>query len=359
MVRHHMKGLEALGGAKRGEENESGLHSIATLGAEGLERVIGIPVEDIQELRIFRPVPSDFAYSEDPLWLVREWHWEDIRRERFASWEGIRRGSNIFIKGLGKFDIMDAYQRGIIQQRKQWDAYKLVDGVHWKYLKPAFQTFLDQRHQELRHVTPEASEGIEALELQEPANLNRAKEVRAFLVETRPPDFDLVGLFKTATCKEGFLKHCQGKRLLQLHAYLYDPWWLLSVKDLQVYGYFGKAVSGESAWSIHRSLTRILLRPEEDPIFQHLVRYSRYWNDPDRAVALDELLGHFPVDLQEGCATVVPDKLLRVLRERREREQKRQAGEDVRYEHLDVSSLYYHVFVIIPAFPLTACCVRN
>ena len=72
--------------------------------SEGMEKVLGIGPEVLEELRL------RFPYG----WVAEGWiesgEQAQMRAlEKVKSWDGITRGHDIFIPGLPRFDIMQAY----------------------------------------------------------------------------------------------------------------------------------------------------------------------------------------------------------------------------------------------------------
>ena len=69
--------------------------------SEGMEKVLGIGPEVLEELRLIDP----YRPESDPFFVFEKRH----ALEKVKSWDGITKGGDIFIPGLPKFDIMQAY----------------------------------------------------------------------------------------------------------------------------------------------------------------------------------------------------------------------------------------------------------
>ena len=69
--------------------------------SEGMEKVLGIGPEVLEELRH----QDGYVLENDPFFVFEKRH----ALEKVKSWDGITKGGDIFIPGLPKFDIMQAY----------------------------------------------------------------------------------------------------------------------------------------------------------------------------------------------------------------------------------------------------------
>ena len=150
-----------------------------------------------------------------------------LLRHRLLAWVPIKRGRDLFIRGLGGFDIKDVLDHTLLLRR----------------------SFMEQ-------VARRADDALSA----------------------RPAtgEFDLRGP--------------SSRELLQLSAFArwHPAGWLPPPAELQAYAYFD-ALRGSPTKL--QSVVNILSLPEGNVVRAHLIRHRCWWNDLEHANALDELEG--------------------------------------------------------------------
>ena len=123
-------------------------------------------------------------------------------------------------------------------------------------------------------------------------------------------------------------------------------WWLLSIEDVQVRGYFLNAlgVKGQDDPKTIKRLSTILSSGDDCPVRKHLINYHDYWNNPNHIGSIDELDDlargrtyettglRVEVKPPNGCATMKPKQPLNDLREQ---VRNITLGQDITYDWLD------------------------
>ena len=249
-------------------------------GHAGLERVLGITAnmtlqellyrkrvsyESFDERKLRRQLPSLYSL---PVWLPIE------VPESTKQWDGVNCGSDLFVRGLKRFDIKATYE-ALLRKRMRFltpggralrapgagaHDHRCIDSNPWKH--------------EVRFATV-------------PSELRACGHFPKLLDECEFYD-------------RGYEYH-DFERLLKRMGYLLSS-----------------------------------TVPECEARRKHLIRFSSWWNDLRNAAALDELcdepLGIFDArDWPEGGETMAPPRLLRTMREAKAR---RIRGPDVPFVHL-------------------------
>ena len=195
----------------------------------------------------------------------------ELLRHRLLTWVAVKRGRDLFIRGLGGFDIKHVLDHTMLLRR----------------------SFMEQ--------------------------------------VARRADYGLSAGPATGT-SYAFSFRTPSRRLLQLSAFArwHPAGWLPSPAELQAYAYFD-ALRG-SPTKLQRVM-KILSLPEGNVVRAHLIRHRCWWNDLEHANALDELdmthrVGQRPPLWPEGGEGLHPRRLLQVLR------RARSFGPHVRFDFL-------------------------
>ena len=159
-------------------------------------------------------------------------------RHRLLAWVRIQRGRDLFIRGLGGFDIKQVLDHTLRVRRLVMEA--LADRAA-KYLSG-----------------PSPAE-------------------RCWGVSTS-------------------IKELSTRDVLQLYAFArwHPTGWLPSLAELQAYGYFDALRDSPTKL---QSVVNILSLPENNVVRVHLIRYRSWWNNLQHSNALDELEVLYPVGL--------------------------------------------------------------
>ena len=284
---------------------------------QGLESVVEIRSSDAKELLEYAPSCQ----------VLDEWI------ERLLSWEGIRRGRDLFWVGHGGFDVMHIYKDLLAKQRAVYalDIVRLFKAPFLRKRCKQVQKQIDTARISAKEIPDVLSRipKIDLVELTDPKNMTERKKVRycsttppfPLFVRSTPPYSRGRASYGKTIC-ETMLLRCVYSGGLSSEAFPVShstPFWLVTVREEQLSGYFQQAVttgvSGNDKMAMSY-IQRLLTRPESCPARQHLQRYRDYWNNADMIGSLDELAiavenNSFPPDI----ADMRPKPLLRRLRQ--------------------------------------------
>jgi len=218
-------------------------HPDVQLALGNFERVTGITGNDAREMMQYA------AYLK--AWI-----------NRLLTWKEIHRGEDLFLPGLGGFNVTECFQEQALAKRRKW-AFEFVCLFKASFLRP---------HRRKLQQVPASSGSIE--------------EVQEALASY--PDLDLADMLQ-ASKKE----RKKNFRFREDRAWQYvfsgannrtTPFWLPTVGDLRTQAYFADTISSGNKRQDGRLahyLQKLLSRPKSNPQQQHLVRYHDHWNNPN------------------------------------------------------------------------------
>jgi len=312
---------------------------------QGLQKVVGIPADLAKQLL------RQFENCDDSE------SWDDWKR-RLLTWEKVRRGKDVFLPGVGNFNIPKIYEKRARQLYNQF----AEDVLFAAYAAPLKKSYKATRRKILNTPAPR-SEKIDAIRdwlVSCPEadliaifgsnvdDLDAILKKHIFCLRQTPPfplfvHYSKIGIFeyKKTLDREHFLKclYSGAHTSVTLDTSTFretittTPFWLVPVHELQALGHFSKALDGNpyEETRLYLHLCHILKSPDDDPFKQHLIRHSDYWNDPDNIGSIDELTGYESCDWPDGRDDMEPRQLLNCLREA---EELRALGPNVEYEYL-------------------------
>ncbi|KAJ1453280.1 hypothetical protein M885DRAFT_524673 [Pelagophyceae sp. CCMP2097] len=285
-------------------------------GAANFEKVVGIRIGDL----LGGPPTHETRYLENL---------KDIWGDKLASWASISRGSDVFIRGLPRFDILAVYDE-IITQRTRGITFP-----SWERLLAEIEAGkLLHAANELRHEDP-ARWG--------PRFTRKEDAIRCLLDE-----HDGLGDGLAEFCKAHEVEW--SKESMNSHPGWKRPSsWILTPDELRARGHFPRIFAGflseatdsstlnsQAAEEYQRMLDIIcsILTDlnDTDMIRDHLLRHHGSWDHPDRGGCLDELYDCNGAVNMAGFAEMEPPQLINALREY---ERLQQRDPDAHYEHLD------------------------
>ena len=153
----------------------------------------------------------------------------ELLRHRLLTWVPVKRGRDLFIRGLGGFDIKDVLDHTVLLRR-------------------------------------------------------------SFMEEVARRVDDILSAGPATGTSWALLFRTPSRKILQLSAFArwHPAGWLPSPAELQAYAYFD-ALRGSPTKL--QSIVNILSLPEGNVVRAHLIRHRYWWNDLEHANALDELEG--------------------------------------------------------------------
>lgn len=290
---------------------------------QGLEKVTGMPADTIKPL----------------LQLQLTNHTEDTTswRELLTTYKDVTRGKDVFIPGLGNFNIPEVYE-DMVNKRRQMYASHLLHAIKSPYIRKAYKEILKDADDRLPPL-PESNtaedirlwlakyHSSDLIKILASNDLGSILKERGFSLNNEPP----FAPFISSSMSE-WRNHISWQKSLCQHRFLLSaysgsvlrgtwdrngaPFWLVSVPELQAAGHFSKALGGnneDEQNNLFYHLVEVLSKPNDYPGKQHLLTWYDFWNDPDNIGSIDEICNC--TQWPEGWESMGPRQLLRRLRE--------------------------------------------
>jgi len=239
------------------------------------ESVTGVKREDACEMLQYAPNES----------FLEGWI------DRLLTWKDIHRGKDLFLPGLGSFNVTECFQEQAFAKRKTLalDFFELFRAKflrkQWTKLQqiPA-STLLNEELQEALASCPD----LDLADMLQ-ASTNTRKKIF-------PLNEDRVwrAIFSGCAWNDSIEWSDTPDEIVDVDG---NPFWLPTVGDLRTRAYFAEAIaSGEEFEDglLAHYLQELLSRPTTSLQRQHLVRYHDYWNNPDsiRHAMAEDLFDH-------------------------------------------------------------------
>jgi hypothetical protein len=345
VVRHHMdcmrryppefldiQPLPEKGTKKKKEELKSA--------AEGFEAVVGIPASTT--LDIIRYAKTQRESNQ----------WKKL----LLTWKEIRRGRDVFLKGLGSFDIMEIYERNVSARRTNW-SFDILNLLKAKSLRKAYtERMKEYPDKDNRGVASASIEKTSIFEVRSSLARSMAVNVHELITNASPQELKEISFcdqeppfppfieYERVTFRRhesfsrmvnhSFLRKClytgatSDDERYDGRSYQSRPFWLVGVHELQALGHFSQVPT-------YPFLIKLLSKEESCPQRQHLTQHHRFWNNPDNAGSLDEIERAsrggdegWPQDWM----SMEPRQILNIMREHHRIQG---LGSDVQYSYLD------------------------
>ena len=314
-------------------------------GFANFERVIGVEQASVHKLLSLR------CGSKSRLSRVRS----QAILDSLGQWENVCRGKDLFLKGLGSFNVIEVYE-AILQQRLPAHRIVLKVQVLDEYkatalTKAAKERWAQQNRGALEHRNRNTKDFAIRYLLQDPefdiVQFVESQQVSSLLESARTP-----GNTAPTGPELANLIACPASLVLsptELRAHAYFPniispkEWEVNLEsgssgmlDRRLFGFHPKGLFGfhllegrrpSKLWYLKSLLADLASEP-----CQHLIRFAHWWNNEDNSNALDEImppnLHSLPHGWPDGAVEMSPPQLLNQLRAA---ERIRMHGPDQRY----------------------------
>eukprot|EP00797_Seminavis_robusta_P020853 Sro320_g116540.2 (315) ;mRNA; r:49562-50506 len=220
-------------------------------GAENIEYVTGIPVNTTM---------SYVIHSRN-----------GQVQEEVAAWSGVERGSDLFIKGWGGFDVMEACSRRV-KQREIEQLTPVLDMFVLERLKEKAKTLNN-----CRHGGPK-KELIQRL-IQHP-DFNGPLDIALLAQDSEPRDFH-------PTKGKGWRGRYTPEDVRNAVMHNTAPWLVGSPTDVAIEAYFGDVI--HEKW-VFNALRVILGAGRDCPMRLHLIANYDSWRQERNLNSLDEVV---------------------------------------------------------------------
>jgi len=316
----------------------------------GLENVIGIPARDVK--RFFDYAPTSYEAR----------HWKNI----LLTWKDIQKGNDVFLHGLGSFDIMSVYEQEISMRRRSFSR-DILNLFKADFLRKAHGKIANARSnskfslEKIKHDLSE-TEDLDLFGLVSLASETDGFKTRG-LCDSDPPfppfiDWSRVhgfqhyrDYFRRRLCKRKLWKclhsgaekvpedaNAQGRH--QTYHISSRPFWLVPVGAIQPQGHFKAVlqhVGDINSISIAQDLTFVLSQEEDRAQRKHLIEHYGFWNNADNLGFFDEIANIARMEISdpeylwpEDWESMCPRQLLAFLRDKHTIK-----GPDFVYHHLE------------------------
>ena len=300
-----------------------------TTASQNFENILGVDTDAVISLHAISFL-CGYCHPRTP--YQRDFKLDRDVKIRIGAWQNVHRGKQIFIKGLGHFDIGLTYSEVLASRWQISRLHQMKDLL--RILRPT----------DLCDLWPDSSFGPARsrwLVEQGIADLSALAQAALFEPDCiaemaqRVPQWQAVPQWLTSGAERAVslsrLSPQLDRTLLTTPASVFVGGCLLVPIDLCAWAYFSQARAHDQ----QRNIVQILALEESSPVRQHLLRFKDYWNDAQHANALDELLdgGAAPLDVwPEGGELMEPRTLLKRLQQAR---RVRALGANRHYAHLD------------------------
>ena len=291
----------------------------------GFEKVLGIPASNVRD--ILRKAPTKDSFEKG--------------KKDLLSWKTIERGNDLFIKGRGKFSIVEVYNELVKSRRSMW-AMEAVFTIKAQPLRRAYKSLCQgsqksrsasQETNSIDHIRMELAKTPEfnLLELFANENTNEILKQKGFCSEYPPFPLFVNSLIYSFRDHDRYIRSIDPDILascIYTGATNSGFFWLPSVSELQVQAYFPYIDNSGT----RESLTSLLAREESCRPRQHLIQHFDYWKQPDNVGSIDEIVRAEETWPADDEVSSDPRRLINFLRAQQQRQE---LGSEIIFEFLD------------------------
>ena len=332
------------------EESNTGNSLVATQACKNMVNILGVSDENVRAALSSREWIKSRQFIN---WRKYREYWEpecrDIQetyrdywdpKRVVQTWDDVKRGSDLFVNGLGKFNIPATYDK--LREKRLRGFWKDILSLFKKEdLSKIHMAYMLLQ----RDTTLSSKEGRR--QQQAPSKIKKKDLIREILrVWSSQTN---VALCEVINFQE--LSIMKNRRWLQLHDTLgkridlkknkdlvHKLIWsqgvfLISPVELELEGYFGDTLEGHYDGT---SLLRcILSQPDDCPSRQHLIRYSSKWKENLGSIDELERISDDGAWVPENFMKMNPNQFLNPLRKEADRKAMEELRENsVEYEYL-------------------------
>jgi len=232
--------------------SKEAFHEATVRGAQGFSKIFNIPRDDILQ----------------HTWLGQH---NDMARS-MAGWATVTRGSDIFVKGMRKFDVMAVYDAYTKQQAdaRHLDLLGYLTNEDLEELCREHCPEYDNHHPNNNDAT---------------ATMKKEDLMRSLMVKRPALDIDHI-VFQRK------IEDSNNPNVKLFQKIMWNNSWFISLEDLLFEGYVRSHLTRNQNYSTYNTtynIRSVLFAKPDSPMRQHLIKYFDSWFTPENIVTIDEL----------------------------------------------------------------------